>query len=45
MLERFFQLNAHGTTVRKELVAGLTTFAVMSAHASIVLREIVRQIK
>ena len=30
MLERLFQLNAHGTTVRKELVAGLTTFAAMA---------------
>ncbi len=25
MLERLFQLQAHGTTVRKEVVAGITT--------------------
>lgn len=30
MLERFFQLQSHGTTVRRELVAGLTTFAAMA---------------
>ena len=30
MLERFFQLNAHGTSVRTELVAGLTTFLTMA---------------
>jgi AGZA family xanthine/uracil permease-like MFS transporter len=30
MLERLFQLSAHGTTVRRELVAGVTTFAAMA---------------
>lgn len=30
MLERLFQLQAHGTTVRKELVAGITTFLTMA---------------
>ncbi|WP_404363995.1 NCS2 family permease [Marinobacter sp.] len=30
MLERLFQLQAHGTTVRKELVAGVTTFLTMA---------------
>ena len=29
-LERFFQLQAHGTTVRTELIAGLTTFLTMA---------------
>ncbi len=29
-LERFFQLRAHGTTVRTEVTAGLTTFAAMA---------------
>lgn len=29
MLERLFQLRAHGTTVRTELLAGLTTFLTM----------------
>ena len=30
MLERFFQLSAHGTTVKTELLAGLTTFLTMA---------------
>src|SRR5580698_11072346 len=30
MLDRFFQLEAHGTTVRTELLAGLTTFLTMA---------------
>lgn len=30
MLERFFQLSAHGTTLRTEVVAGLTTFLTMA---------------
>lgn len=30
MLERFFQLQAHGTTVRTEIIAGLTTFLTMA---------------
>ncbi len=30
MLERWFQLAAHGTTVRREIVGGLTTFAAMA---------------
>ncbi|WP_304640797.1 NCS2 family permease [Pseudomonas sp.] len=30
MLERLFQLSAHGTTVRTELIAGLTTFLTMA---------------
>ncbi|MFN3581686.1 MAG: NCS2 family permease, partial [Pseudomonas sp.] len=30
MLERLFQLQAHGTTVRTELIAGLTTFLTMA---------------
>jgi adenine/guanine/hypoxanthine permease len=30
MLARLFQLEAHGTSVRRELVAGLTTFAAMA---------------
>ena len=29
-LERFFNLKAHGTTVRRELIAGLTTFSTMA---------------
>ena len=29
MFERLFQLKAHGTTVRKEVVAGITTFLTM----------------
>ncbi len=30
MLERLFKLQAHGTTVRKEVVAGVTTFLTMA---------------
>jgi AGZA family xanthine/uracil permease-like MFS transporter len=30
MLERFFRLSEHGTTVRTELIAGVTTFLTMS---------------
>lgn len=30
MLERLFKLQAHGTTVRKELLAGITTFLTMA---------------
>jgi len=30
MLERFFKLRKHGTNIRAELVAGLTTFAAMA---------------
>jgi len=30
MFERYFQLSAHGTTVRREVVAGLTTFLTMA---------------
>ncbi|WP_166254395.1 NCS2 family permease [Marinobacter salicampi] len=30
MLERLFQLQAHGTTVRKEIIAGITTFLTMA---------------
>ncbi|MGO1750426.1 MAG: NCS2 family permease [Marinobacter sp.] len=30
MLERLFKLQAHGTTVRKELIAGITTFLTMA---------------
>lgn len=30
MLERYFQLSAHGTTVRTELMAGITTFLTMA---------------
>ena len=30
MLERYFQLSAHGTTVRTEIVAGFTTFLTMA---------------
>jgi AGZA family xanthine/uracil permease-like MFS transporter len=30
MLERYFQLSAHGTTVRTEVLAGLTTFLTMA---------------
>lgn len=30
MLERLFQLQAHGTTVRKEILAGFTTFLTMA---------------
>ncbi len=29
-LDRFFQLSAHGTTIRREIIAGLTTFLTMS---------------
>ncbi|MGA7674375.1 MAG: NCS2 family permease [Rhizomicrobium sp.] len=30
MFERFFDLEAHGTTVQREIVAGVTTFATMA---------------
>ena len=30
MLSRFFRLDAHGTTIRTELIAGLTTFLTMA---------------
>jgi adenine/guanine/hypoxanthine permease len=30
MFERYFQLSAHGTTVRREVVAGITTFLTMA---------------
>ena len=30
MLERYFQLRAHGTTVKTEVLAGLTTFLTMA---------------
>ncbi len=30
LFERLFKLQAHGTTIKKEVVAGLTTFAAMS---------------
>lgn len=30
IFERFFKLDAHGTTIKTEIVAGLTTFAAMS---------------
>ncbi|MFM7103001.1 MAG: NCS2 family permease [Verrucomicrobiota bacterium] len=30
MLERLFQLSAHGTSARREFIAGLTTFAAMA---------------
>lgn len=30
IFERFFKLNAHGTTIKTEVIAGLTTFAAMS---------------
>ena len=30
VLERLFKLQAHGTTIKTEVVAGLTTFAAMS---------------
>ena len=30
MLERLFGLQAHGTSVRRELIGGLTTFATMA---------------
>ncbi|OZB13351.1 MAG: guanine permease, partial [Marinobacter sp. 34-60-7] len=30
MFERLFQLKAHGTTVRKEVIAGITTFLTMA---------------
>lgn len=30
MLERLFQLKAHGTTVRREVIAGITTFLTMA---------------
>ena len=30
LLERLFQLQQHGTTVRTELLAGVTTFLTMS---------------
>ncbi len=30
MLERYFQLSAHGTTVRTEILAGVTTFLTMA---------------
>ncbi|HKK56006.1 NCS2 family permease [Marinobacter sp.] len=30
MLERLFKLQAHGTTVRKEIIAGVTTFLTMA---------------
>jgi len=30
MLERFFELSENGTSVRTELLAGVTTFATMA---------------
>jgi AGZA family xanthine/uracil permease-like MFS transporter len=30
MLERLFALEAHGTSVRRELLGGVTTFATMA---------------
>ena len=30
VIERLFKLQEHGTTVRTEIIAGLTTFAAMS---------------
>ena len=30
MFERYFQLKAHGTTVKREVIAGLTTFLTMA---------------
>ncbi|MBQ7429913.1 MAG: NCS2 family permease, partial [Butyrivibrio sp.] len=30
MLEKWFKLEAHGTTVRTEIIAGLTTFLSMA---------------
>ncbi|MFO7703612.1 MAG: hypothetical protein R6V43_00525, partial [Halopseudomonas sp.] len=30
MLEKLFQLTAHGTNVRTEIIAGLTTFLTMA---------------
>ena len=30
MIERWFQLTHHGTTIRKEIIAGITTFAAMA---------------
>jgi AGZA family xanthine/uracil permease-like MFS transporter len=30
MIERWFQLTHHGTTIRKEIIAGVTTFAAMA---------------
>jgi adenine/guanine/hypoxanthine permease len=30
MIERFFELTRHGTTVRREVIAGITTFAAMA---------------
>ena len=30
MLERFFRLKEHGTTVRTEIIAGITTFLTMA---------------
>jgi len=34
MLEKLFQLQEHGTTVRTELIAGLTTFLTMATSSS-----------
>jgi len=31
-LERLFKLRLHGTTVKTELIAGLTTFITMAYH-------------
>lgn len=36
MLNRLFQLPAHGTTVRREVIGGLTTFASMASVLAIV---------
>ena len=30
MIERWFQLTHHGSTIRKEMIAGITTFAAMA---------------
>ena len=30
MFNRFFQLEQHGTTVRREIIGGITTFAAMA---------------
>ena len=42
MLERYFHLAAHGTTVRTEMVAGLTTFLTM-AYIVVVNPQILSQ--
>lgn len=39
-LEKFFELSQHGTSVRQEVTAGLTTFAAMALGGDIAIPEV-----